>query len=128
MHPVRFWREESGATAVEFGLVFPVLMMMMLGVLMFSMLGGAISGMHFAVEEAARCYAVNRTTCGDSGAAETFAATRYLGPDVDATFAAASASCGYRVTGTATFELRLAVLTFNVPLSTSACYPGKAIA
>lgn len=128
MRSVKFWREDSGAAAVEFGLVFPVLMMMMLGVLMFSMLSGAISGMHFAVEEAARCFAVNKTTCGDSEAAENFAGTRYLGPDVNATFAASSASCGYRVIGRGTFELRLAVLTFNVPLTTTACYPGKAIA
>jgi len=119
---------ESGATALEFGLVLPVFLGLMLGVISFSMLGGAISGMHFAVEEAARCYAVNKTTCGTSSDAVTYARTHYLGPRVNPVFEATNAGCGFTVSGTATFELSLAIVSMNIPLSASACYPGKVVA
>ena len=119
---------ESGATAVEFGLVFPIVIMLMLGVVGFSMLGGALSGMHYAVEEAARCYAVNKTTCGTSAAAIDYAQTHYLGPDVDPIFEATNTGCGFTVNGTATFQIELAVLHLNVPLTASACYPGRTAA
>lgn len=117
---------EGGASAVEFGLVLPLLFMLMLGVLSFSMLGGAISGMHYAVEEAARCFAVNKTSCSTGSAAEAYAHTVYLGPKMDPVFVATNGGCGFTVTGTATFALQLAVVQLNVPLSASACYPGKA--
>lgn len=121
-----FLVQESGATAIEFGLVLPVLIMMILGVISFSMLGGAVSGMHYAVEEAARCYAVNKTACPSSSAAATFARSRYLGPEVDPVFEASNTGCGFTVSGTGTFQFELAVVSLNVPLSASACYPGKA--
>jgi Flp pilus assembly protein TadG len=120
---------QSGAAAVEFGLVLPVLIMLMLGVISCSMLGGTISGMHYAVEEAARCFAVNKTACGTSADAAAFARARYMGPtSVTPTFEATNTGCGFTVSGTATFQLQFAIVNLNVPLSTSACYPGKPVA
>jgi Flp pilus assembly protein TadG len=123
-----YWTGESGAAAVEFGLVFPVLIMLMLGVVGFSMLGGAINGMHFAVEEAARCYAVNKLTCGTGDAAAEYAQTHYLGPDVKPVFVASNTGCGFTVSGTANFQIQLAVFSLDVPLNASACYPGRTAA
>jgi Flp pilus assembly protein TadG len=123
-----FLAGDSGATAIEFGLVFPIVIFMMLGIVSFSMLGGALSGMHFAVEEAARCYAVNKVACGSSAAAETYAEARYLGPDVSPVFTASNSGCGFTVNGTATFQLQLAIVSLDVPLSASACYPGRSAA
>lgn len=120
-----FAAERSGASAVEFALVFPVLMMLVFGVIGFSMLGGAISAMHYAVEEGARCYAVNKVACGAAGKAETYARDRYLGPQVDPVFVASKTGCGFTVSATATFELDFALIDFDVPLEASACYPGK---
>ena len=121
-----FLGQESGATALEFGLVLPILIMMMLGVISMSMLGGAVSGMHYAVEEAARCYAVNKTACPSSSTAATFAHSRYVGPEVNATFQASNAGCGFTVSGTGRFQFELAIVSLDIPLSASACYPGKA--
>jgi len=119
---------ESGATAVEFGLVFPVLIMLMFGIFSLSLLGGAVSGMHYAVEEAARCFAVNKTTCGTSSDAATYAHAHYLGPKVNPVFEATNTGCGFTVSGTATFVLQFAMVDMNIPLSASACYPGKVVA
>ena len=116
---------DSGATAVESGLVLPIVIMLMLGVVSFSMLGGAINGMHYAVEEAARCFAVNKTTCTSAATAAQYASSKYLGPDVNPVFEASNVGCGFTVSGTATYAINLIVTRLNVPISASSCYPGK---
>ena len=121
----RLATEQSGATAVEFAFILPVFVMMLFGVMGVSQLAGAVSGMHYAVEEAARCFAVNKTTCGSASATSIFAAAKYLGPDVGPVFLVTNAGCGFTVSATATYRLELAVTTFDIPLSAAACYPGK---
>ena len=59
-HVARWGRDRSGAAAVEYAFVLPVFAMLLIGVINMSQLMGALSGMHFAVEEAARCSAVRR--------------------------------------------------------------------
>jgi Flp pilus assembly protein TadG len=57
------WADRRGATALEFGLVLPAFVMLILGVINTAQLAHAVSSMNFAVEEAARCSAVNETVC-----------------------------------------------------------------
>lgn len=123
--PGRWTTDQSGATAVEFAFILPVFIVMLFGVMGVSQMAGAASGMHYAVEEAARCFAVNKTTCASSSTTSTFAAGKYLGPDVHPVFVANNTGCGFTVSATATYRLELALTTLNVPLTASACYPGK---
>lgn len=122
---IDYARCEDGASALEFGLVLPILCLTMLGAISMSLLGGAVSGLHYAVEEAARCYAVNKVACASGSAAEAYALDKYIGPKMEPVFVASNGGCGFTVSGTATFALQLAVLELDVPLSASACYPGK---
>jgi Flp pilus assembly protein TadG len=126
LRPLRgFLADRRGATAVEYAFILPVFVMMIFGVIGVSQLAGAMSSMHYAVEEASRCFAVNKTTCGTPTTAAAYANAKYLGPDVGVVFVATNTGCGFTVSATATYTLQLAVSTLDVPLSAAACYPGK---
>ena len=119
------WADNSGATAIEMAFVLPVVAMLVIGVISLSLLGSAISSMHFAVEEAARCSAVDAVRCGTHSATVNYARSKFHGGSVTPVFASTAAGCGHTVTAAATFELTLALFTIPVPLSAAACYPGK---
>jgi Flp pilus assembly protein TadG len=105
-------------------LLLPVFVMVLLGVINTSLMAGALSGMHYAVEEGSRCFAVNKTRCGSITAARTFAASQYTGLAPTPTFSVTTDGCGHTVTATATFRLDLALTKIDIPLSATACYPG----
>jgi Flp pilus assembly protein TadG len=118
----RFCRDLRGSTAVEFALVLPAFIMLVLGVIEGAQLANAISSMNYAVQEASRCAALNKTTCGTTTTTVAFARTKYLGPGAPA-FVASNSGCGATVTATTTFKLDVAIMSYNVPLSATACFP-----
>jgi Flp pilus assembly pilin Flp len=120
----RLASDQGGATALEYALVLPAFIMLLLGTISTSQLASIASSMHFAVQEAARCSAVNRTACGTASATVAYAQTRYRGPDVDPLFVSTTDGCGHTVRATASFELDVGLMTFDVPLAAEACYPG----
>lgn len=119
--PAAVRRCERGATAVEFALVFPALALLVIGTMFFCGLLFSAASMHYAVEQAARCYSVNSVTCGDAAATQAYAATRYNGMGKPR-FTASVSGCGHHVNATATFEVAF-VSGWKVPLSATACYP-----
>lgn len=119
---VAFWRDRRGASAVEFGLLLPVFLMLIIGTISASQLMFAMNSLHFAVEEAARCGAINTTTCGSLAATETFARARYSGPSVEAQFVASNAGCGRLVRATGEFRLEAGVAVWDVPVSAESCF------
>ena len=121
----RLGADTQGGAAIELGLALPIFGMLLFGAIDASQLIGAISGMHYAVEEAARCSAVNGTLCGSAGATNTFAQGRYQGPNITPAFTTISSTCGKQVIATATFHLNIAVAILDVPLSAQACYPAS---
>jgi Flp pilus assembly protein TadG len=114
--------DESGATAVEFALVLPVFVAMILGLLSVGMLGFATNSLQFAAEDAARCAAVKTTICSSASTTQTYAGARYAGPKISPAFTYAKAACGHRVTATATYDLGLVPQISRVNLSATACY------
>ncbi|HKR90465.1 MAG TPA: TadE/TadG family type IV pilus assembly protein [Phenylobacterium sp.] len=119
----RFLRDESGATAMEYGLVMPLLIMGILGAMWAGMLMFSASSLDLAVQAAARCMAVDANQCGSASATETYAQSQYSGPAISPAFTASASGCGHTVTGQATFDLGILPGVANVPLSSSACYP-----
>jgi len=128
MTPRRFLRkfhgDLGGASAVEFALVLPVFLLLVLGSISAATMGFTIASMNYAVEEAARCSAVKASACLTPSATATYARNRYMGPSVSPVFTYTTTGCGNTVTGTATFSLDLVPAFHSVPLSTSACYPS----
>ena len=120
----RFCHDTRGATALELALLLPVFVTLIFGLINTSLMAGALSGMHYAVEEASRCYAVNQTVCGSIDATRTYAQGKYRGPGAQPNFQITTAGCGHTVTASTTFKLELALTVIDVPLSATACYPG----
>jgi Flp pilus assembly protein TadG len=118
----QFARCERGGPAVEFGLLLPAFASLIVGTLYAGLAVYSAAGLHSAVEQAARCYSVNATTCGSASATVTYAQTQYHGIN-SPSFTATTASCGHQVSGTVTVGLNDAFATLSIPLSATACFP-----
>lgn len=118
------WRDRRGSTAVEFAFVLPVAAALLIATMSGAQMMSVINGMHFAVEEAARCYAVNKAKCASPTAAETYGAQKYGAGGAAPQFQASTAVCGRRVTATKTYEFMVGFLVFDIPLSATSCFPA----
>lgn len=108
--------------AVEFALVLPALASLLIGGLYAALVVYSAAGLHFAVEDAARCYSVNSTQCSTASATETFAQSAYKGLSSPA-FVASTPTCGHQVAATVTIPLVAVMVNLSVPLSATACFP-----
>ncbi len=120
---VSYWRDEQGAGAAEFALVLLPFLALIFGIIGLSTMFYANHTLHYATKAAARCFAVNVTSCPTTGATQAYAASRYSGPDIAPVFVATTAGCGHTVTGNANFTLDAVVTSITVPLSATACFP-----
>jgi Flp pilus assembly protein TadG len=110
----------DGGTAVETAIVLPVLMLAIVGAIMEGWMLYSTNMLFFAVESAARCAAVNTTTCGGTtpakqiAAIQAYAVAQSWGLNVTtASFQVTTGNtCGVKVTGTYPF-------TFVMPFRTS---------
>jgi len=116
------WRSNCGATAVEFALIAPALVTVVVGTFYLCMAIYLVASMHFAVEDGARCASVNSTTCGSASAVVTYTQSRYFGPNTP-TFTYAAAACGNSVSASLTYVANLGVTSVSVPIKATACYP-----
>lgn len=116
-----------GTAALEYAIILPALLMMILGALDAGRVMWLQVTLERAVEAAARCAAINATTCGSAAKVQSYAAAQAFGTTISASaFLSSTASCGTSVTGTLPF-------TFVIPwpakrkiiLSATACYPVK---
>jgi Flp pilus assembly protein TadG len=115
--------DRSGATAIEYALVMPLLAMMILGGIWAGLLTFSVSSLQMATQSAARCFAVNTSQCGTPSSAQTFAQTRYAGPNISPVFTASYGGCGHTVAAQANFDLNIVPGISTIPLTATACYP-----
>jgi Flp pilus assembly protein TadG len=113
---------ERGTAAVEFALVLPALVMLLVGGLYTGLLMYSVAGLHSAVEQAARCYSVDASQCGSAAAAQAYAQNHYYGVS-SPTFIASTAPCGHQVSATLAFVLDAGMTRWSVPLTATACFP-----
>lgn len=117
-----FVKCDGGNAAVEFALVLPALAMLVVGILSAGLLMYSISGLHNAVEAAARCYSVNSSECSTASAAKTYAQSSYYGVG-SPSFTASTSSCGHQVSATLSMVLNAAIAEWTIPLSATSCFP-----
>ena len=116
--------DERGTTAIEFAIVGPVFIMLLIGILYLCMCLAVVGSMHFAVEEGARCASVKTTVCTDQSSTVSYTQNHYFGPGTLPTFTYnAAAACGHSVTGTIKYVLDVGLKQFTVPVTASACFP-----
>lgn len=115
-------RCDHGSVAVEFALVFPPLVMLTVGTLYIGLVMYTASGLHNAVEAAARCYSVNSSQCSTAAATQLYAKAHYYGTG-SPTFIASATFCGHKVGGTMSVVFSAGLTSWTIPLSATACFP-----
>jgi Flp pilus assembly protein TadG len=120
--PTRLIACGRGNAAVEFAMLLPALATLIVGGIYVGLLMYSISGLHTAVEQAARCYSVSATQCNDSSAVQTYAQNQYYGISTPS-FIASAASCGHQVSGSVTITFSAVLTEVTVPVSATSCFP-----
>ena len=119
------FRDARGVSAVEFSIVAPVFLAMIFGVIN----GGLALWIQLALqhgsEMAARCASVNKTSCGNTGAIQSFASQQSYGLNPPlSTFAVNNVACGIQVQ--ASYTYRTFTSYFGAPsivLAAQSCFP-----
>src|SRR5215471_451544 len=116
--------DERGTTAIEFAIVGPIFIMLIIGIIYLCMCLAVVGSMHYAVEEGARCASVKTTVCTDQSTTVSYTQSHYFGPSTLPTFTYnAAAACGHSVSGTISYVLDVGLKQFTVPITASACFP-----
>ena len=114
----------SGATAVEFAMVLPAFMLLIVGGFSTASLLYVASSMKYAVEVGARCAAVNTTVCSDSTSTVSYVKSHFSASGAATpTFTSTTAACGHNVAGNVTYVIDTGLGKINVPVSAAACFP-----
>jgi Flp pilus assembly protein TadG len=122
--PNRLRRHDGGATVIEFALVLPLFLMVVIGGMYLSLLAFAYSSMQYATQAGARCASVNSTTCGTATTTVSYTRNQYLGPNRNAiAITTGSGSCGHIVSATMTYGLNTGISRLDVPLAATSCFP-----
>ena len=117
------WRnDERGATAVEFAIVGPIFIALVIGIISLCMCLFAVGSLHYAAEEGARCASVRTTVCNDASTVVSYAKSRYFGPS-SPKFTYAAATCGNSVSASINYVALLGLTQFTIPVTATACFP-----
>ena len=116
-------RDQRGTTAVEFAIIAPVLILLLIGTIAVCFALFLVGSLHFAVEDGARCASVKTTICADAATTVAYTQSRYLGPNVSPAFTYAAAACGNSVTGSISYTMDVGLKKFVIPISATACFP-----
>jgi Flp pilus assembly protein TadG len=123
---LRIFACESGATAVELGIILTVFLSMLFGIINIAMALWTQGSLHYAAEKAARCAAVASTSCSTTTLIQTYALDQYYGLSLGGTnpFTYSATGCGNTVTASYTYALAIPLVgTYSLPLSATACSP-----
>jgi Flp pilus assembly protein TadG len=118
----------DGTAAVEFAILLPVFLMFLYGTVEFGRLMWTQAALQFAVEAAARCFAIG-TTCPSASNAEAYASQQVFGLTVPSSaFQAnngAETSCGgYEVQASDAFSFIVPNLfPWTITLNAQSCHP-----
>ena len=115
--------DEQGTTAVEFAIIAPVFIALLIGTMVLCVGLLLVGSLHFAVEDGARCASVKTTICSDAATTVAYTQSRYFGPAVSPTFTYAAAACGNSVSASISYSMDVGFSTFVVPISATACFP-----
>ena len=117
------WDSNRGTTAVEFALIAPVLILLIVGILYLCIALFVAASMYYAVEEAARCASVRTSICPNASATIAYAQSRYFALGAHPAFTFAAAPCGNAVSASLNYVMDLGLTSVIVPISATACYP-----
>lgn len=119
------WRDNRGASALEFALTAPVFLLFIFGIIEFGLLLWTQIGLQHGTEMAARCASVNPSLCPGSSAITSYAAQQAFGLDLPSqTFAHSTPACGNQVSANYTFQFPQVLNLSPMTLTAQACFPS----
>ena len=127
MKPGRIWRDQRGATALEFALLAPVFVLLIFGIIALGMLFWTQVGLQHGVQMAARCASVNTVLCpnNDPNAITAYATQQALGLSLPpSTFAYSVPACGNQVSASYTFQFPTILNLNPLTLTAQSCFPA----
>ncbi len=118
-------RATQGATAIEFALVAPAMLLTLFGAIEFGRLMWTQSALHYAVQQAARCASVNTVTCGTPSQIASYAASTVTALNIaSSAFTATSQSCGHQVLASFNYQfVATGLFPYTPVLTAKACFP-----
>lgn len=119
----RLRRDRDGASAVEFAIILPMLLMLVFGVMEFGRALWTQNALHYSVEQAARCATVDTTTCGTASQIATYAAGLAGTGFASSVFTATVVACGNLVSASFPIQLHIPFLNYSLTLTARSCYP-----
>lgn len=124
MSALPFLRDRSGSAAVEAAFVLPALLAVLMGTIEVGRMAWTKAALTYAVQDAARCAAVRKTTCPDAALTQAFAAERVTALNIPASaFTFTEPSCGKQVAAEVTHGFLLYKLAPSAPAITArACH------
>lgn len=124
--PFRIIRDRRGVSALEFAVLLPLFLSLVIGLMQFGQVMWTQSALQHAVEMAARCASINTATCGTPAQTQAYAVTQAYGLTVPAaTFTASPAACGNQVLASFPFTLDIPLVALPaLTLSARSCYPA----
>jgi len=123
----KIWRDQQGASAVEFALIAPVFFLFVFGIIAFGLLFWTQVGLQHGAEMAARCASINTTLCPNSNpsAITNYALQQALGLNLpSSTFTYSTPACGNQVSASYTFEFPDILNRSPLTLTAQACFPA----
>ncbi len=125
-----FALNQRGAAAIEFAIILPALLLLVLGIMDTGRLLWTYTTLNSASETAARCYAIQASGCTTPAAVQNYAVTQAWGLTISASaFSVTTQTCGARVSGTYVFTFVIPWLSVvgnsnSITLTAVACYPS----
>ncbi len=120
---INSFNDERGTTAVEFAIVAPVFIVLVIGIIYMCIGLFTVGSMHNAVEEGARCASVKTTVCTDAATTIAYTKSHYFGPGTSPKFTYAATTCGNSVSASLNYVMNLGLKQLSVPVSATACFP-----
>ena len=123
-HLRRLWTDRSGASALEFGLLLPLFVPLVLGIMQVGQMFWTQTALQHAVEMAARCATINATSCGSAATTQTYATTQSYGLELPAaTFTVTAPACGNQVAASYAYPYLSPWFSGTITLTATSCYP-----
>jgi len=123
-NPASFMRNSAGAEAVEFALAASIFIPLLVGVIEFTRAVWTQNSLQYAVEETARCRAINSAVCPDDMSAGRFGVSQMIGIQIDASaFVLTHPACGIQASASVPFSFVSMIPSFTVNATT--CRPSS---
>ena len=117
------WLDQSGTSAVEFALIAPAMLTMVIGCMEVGRLIWVAGALNYAVGEAARCASVTPSVCGTATQITTYASKKIPANIAPASaFTSTSPSCGHQVSASLSYPFTVMhMYSQTITLTAKAC-------